>query len=85
MVQFLAQSKNGDTTRASRHPRKTVEEVINTLEQILSNFRSAEVKELTTLHGLVRRPDEIELEFSFGLNTAAEPTGMGLSTVGGAL
>ena len=61
----------GGTTRASRRPGEIAEEAKETFEQALSKIRPATEKVITTLRGLVQKPDEIEMEFGFSLNAAA--------------
>jgi hypothetical protein len=59
------------TTRASRRPGEIAEEAKDTFEHALSKIRPATEKVITTLRGLVQKPDEIEMEFGFSMSAEA--------------
>src|SRR2546430_5570437 len=61
----------GGTTRASRRPGEIAEEAKETFEHALSKIRPATEKVIQTLHGLVHKPDEIEMEFGFSMSAEA--------------
>src|SRR5713226_5874999 len=63
--------ETGGTTRASRRPGEIAEEAKETFEQALGKIRPATEKVITTLRGLVHKPDEIEMEFGFNMSAAA--------------
>jgi hypothetical protein len=61
----------GGTQRATREGEKEPEKAPQTFEQALSKIRPATDKVITTLQGLVQKPDEIEMEFGFSLSAEA--------------
>jgi hypothetical protein len=67
----MDEPETGGITRVSRRPGKIAEGAKETFEQALSKIRPATEKVITTLPGLVHKPDIIEMEFGFSLNAAA--------------
>ena len=59
------------TRRAARGSEGVPEHAPQTFEQALSKIRPATEKVITTLRGLVQKPNEIEMEFGFSLSVEA--------------
>ncbi len=57
--------------RAARGSEEEPEKAPHTFEQALSKIRPATEKVITTLRGLIQKPDEVEMEFGFSLNAEA--------------
>ena len=57
--------------RVARSTEEEPEKAPQTFEQALSKIRPATEKVITTLRGLVQKPDEIEMEFGFSLSAGA--------------
>ncbi len=63
--------ESGMTTRGFQHPQELVENASQTFAQALSKIRPATEQVMSTLHNLIHKPDEIEMEFGFSFNAAA--------------
>ncbi len=57
--------------RVARGSVEEPEKAPQTFEQALSKLRPATQKVITTLHDLIQKPDEIEMEFGFSLSAEA--------------
>ena len=57
--------------RAARGSEEEPERAPQTFEHALSKIRPATEKVITTLRGLIQKPDEIEMEFGFSLSAGA--------------
>ena len=59
------------TRRAARGSEEEPEKAPQTFEHALSKIRPATEKVITTLRGLIQKPDEVEMEFGFSLSAEA--------------
>jgi hypothetical protein len=57
--------------RAARGSEEEPEKAPHTFEQALSKIGPATEKVITTLRGLIQKPDEVEMEFGFNLSAGA--------------
>lgn len=57
--------------RVARGTEEEPEKAPQTFEQALGKICPATEKVITTLRGLVQKPDEVEMEFGFTLNAGA--------------
>ena len=57
--------------RVARGSEEEPEKAPQTFEHALSKIRPATEKVITTLRGLIQKPDEIEMEFGFSLSAEA--------------
>jgi len=57
--------------RAARGSEEEPEKAPQTFEHALSKIRPATEKVITTLRGLIQKPDEVEMEFGFSLSAEA--------------
>jgi hypothetical protein len=57
--------------RAARGSEEEPEKAPQSFEHALSKIRPATEKVITTLRGLIQKPDEIEMEFGFSLSAGA--------------
>ena len=63
--------EGGGSRRATRGSEEEPEKAPHTFEQALSKIRPATEKVITTLRGLIQKPDEVEMEFGFSLSAEA--------------
>jgi|SRR5579859_1542697 len=70
-VEVTDREEAGGTRRIARDTEDEPKRASQTFEQALSKIRPATEKVMSTLRGLVQRPDEIEMEFGFSLSATA--------------
>ncbi|GHO60385.1 CU044_2847 family protein [Ktedonobacter robiniae] len=71
VVEVNEPERERGTRRAARGTEEEPEKAPQTFEQALSKIRPATEKVITTLRGLIQKPDEIEMEFGFSLSAEA--------------
>jgi hypothetical protein len=71
VVEVDEQEEEHGTRRLARGSEGAPEHAPQTFEQALSKIRPATEKVITTLRGLVQKPDEVEMEFGFSLSAEA--------------
>ncbi|SRR5260221_6598522 len=71
LVEVTDQEEARGARRAARGTEGEPEQSPQTFEQALSKIRPATEKVITTLRGLIQKPDEIEMEFGFSLSAVA--------------